>query len=271
MSRNKLSICIPTYNRPEKLIKQAIFLVNEVANLLDPNQVEIIIRDNHSDILGYDSMAQRLQGSGIKFHRNDVNIGLVGNLNALLQEATGEYVWFVGDDDILHEGIVKKVYEKCIDIGLVFINHRAVDEQGKVKLKEAFNKHTQKSIHHVFRYSGTTMMFITACVYKRELLEEVFSTSELQLSLPFKTSLYCAEKGGVVYIDDILIDNYWGEVSWGDSSKDIFLRQVPMDLIASLHFSVSKVNALHSLVRYLSSNYKRMIKYAFKKYVAKHL
>jgi len=50
VSINKLSICIPTYNRPEKLIKQAIFLVNDVATLLDPNQVEIIIRDYHSDI-----------------------------------------------------------------------------------------------------------------------------------------------------------------------------------------------------------------------------
>ena len=146
MNNKKLSICIPTFNRPEKLIKQVMFVLNEIENGIDSDKIEIIIRDNHSDCKSYNKVINKLAKSNIHLYRNDSNLGLIGNLNALLKDAKGEYVWFIGDDDILHAGIVRKVYENCINAGLIFINHRAVDEQNNVLLKQAFNKSTQKSI-----------------------------------------------------------------------------------------------------------------------------
>tara|TARA_A100001015_G_scaffold5308_1_gene6713 strand:- start:31 stop:303 length:273 start_codon:yes stop_codon:yes gene_type:complete len=51
---------------------------------------------------------------------------LIGNADFLLKKSKSEYVWFVGDDDVLVKGISKKIFEifnKHNDISYIFFNH----------------------------------------------------------------------------------------------------------------------------------------------------
>ena len=267
MENYVLSICIPTYNREEKAVKQVKFIMSEVEKIPDWNKyIEILVRDNSSAHESFKYLFNSLENYNINLGRNSENVGLVGNLEVLRSESIGKYVWFVGDDDILYEGIVEKVFEACQgDSGLVFINHNAIDKANNVVLPEAFTDKHKQSIHHVFRYSGTTMMFITACVYRCDLLKHCFEKYEKRLTLPLRVSLYCAETGGVNYINDILISDYFGETSWSDKKNEVFLHQVPLDLLVSVFFSKDKLNALSSLRHYLSGRYKEFFRYQLKR------
>ena len=105
------------------------------------------------------------------------------------------------------------------------------------------------------------MMFITACVYRHDLLKHCFEKYKKRLTLPLRVSLYCAEAGGVNYINDVLISDYFAETSWSQEYNEVFLHQVPLDLLESVLFAKNKFDALSSLKHYLSKRYKDVIRY----------
>jgi glycosyltransferase involved in cell wall biosynthesis len=84
----KLSICVPTYNRPEKLnrlirefVEQCLFL-----------DVELCISDNGNFTLPYHFKA-------IRYRKNKENIGFDRNLYEALKMGRGDWLWMMGDDD----------------------------------------------------------------------------------------------------------------------------------------------------------------------------
>jgi abequosyltransferase len=98
----KLSICIPTYNRASFLK----FAVSTIGTQLTDG-VEIVISDNASSddtqaVVG--ELTRRWPA--IRYVRQDQNVGLDRNLLYLVEQARGEYCWFVSDDDGLCEGAV---------------------------------------------------------------------------------------------------------------------------------------------------------------------
>jgi glycosyltransferase involved in cell wall biosynthesis len=101
-----LSICIPTYNRPDK-IENAI---KSLIELEDINLVEIVIVDNFSEKKVseiYDHMNYKL--SNIKIIRNSVNIGGGANLLRCIEYAQTDWIWLLGDDDIALKDSLKVI------------------------------------------------------------------------------------------------------------------------------------------------------------------
>ncbi len=244
----KLSICLPTFNRSAHVINQMSFIVDEIYSESYFDNVEIILSDNNSDVSEQErildfvnNIKKRYCNISIQDNYNLENIGPTNNYKKLVSLSKGRYVWLVGDDDILYKGILKEILENInFNKGLIFLNHRAVNNKNEVLMPMAFDVKQHCDLYDVFKYSKTTMMFITACVYRADLIKEIFQQEDARLSLPFYTSLKCAEKAGVKFIDKIYIDNYWGETSWSSSSFDVFFKQVPMDLFRSISFSNNK-------------------------------
>lgn len=261
----KLSICIPTYNRQSRVLKQTKFILDELKYLNYPDNVELLIRDNASQDGTLNSLGSINQNNYFRVLENQENIGLIGNLSALIDDSVGEYIWFIGDDDHLYKGILRHVLNNLTGEGLLFLNHRAVNENGDILLECAFNKKNNNTLHHVFRFSGTTMMFITACVYRADLLRKVRNKykNDLRITFPLTASLYCSEVGGFSVSYEIFIDNLWESTSWNDISESVFYRDVPKELLRSISYSKSKINAMMSVIHYLKSSYKRIIKYQF--------
>lgn len=245
--KRKISLCFPTYNRADKVIKQISFILNEVLFLKQRLQIEIVVSDNCSNEFNKCQLRDFIEKINIDdlvvvYNTNINNLGLVGNLKKITSICNSDYIWFIGDDDTLHTGILSSVLQACdSQKGLLFINHQAINAEGAVVMQQAFDSKQHHDLYDVFNFSGTTMMFITACVYRADLIKEIFQQEDARLSLPFYTSLKCAEKAGVEFIDEIYIDNYWGETSWSSSSFDVFFKQVPMDLFRSIIFSNNKL------------------------------
>lgn len=95
----KLSICIPTYNRASHLANALQSIASN--RLLGHVEVQVCVSDNCSsdDTAAVTRAAQ--QKLMIKYQKNETNVGLAGNFLKAVEMADGEFVWLIGDDDLL--------------------------------------------------------------------------------------------------------------------------------------------------------------------------
>lgn len=107
MNSIKLSLCIPTYNRPEEFKRM---LSGVLPQLTD--DVEVIVRDDSTTLETKNIFDELILGRGIKYqyYMGD-KIGLDAASLFLFEHALGEFVWLFSDDDELLDGGIAKVLE----------------------------------------------------------------------------------------------------------------------------------------------------------------
>ena len=103
----KLSVCIPTYNRPEHLLN----CLNSLC-LQNYKNFEVCISDNSSKANIKKLIAPYKKKLNIKFNRNKKNLGFALNLLKVSKMASGEFIWFLGDDDLLVRNSIKTLINK---------------------------------------------------------------------------------------------------------------------------------------------------------------
>jgi glycosyltransferase involved in cell wall biosynthesis len=99
-----ISICIPTYNRPESLINCLNSLV-----LQTKKNFEVCISDNCSKKNIYNLVKPYKKKLNIKINKNKKNLGFALNLLKVSSMAKGEFIWFVGDDDLLIKNAIERL------------------------------------------------------------------------------------------------------------------------------------------------------------------
>lgn len=86
-------------------------------------EVEVVISDNASTDNTEQVMKNYLKKElpYLRYNRNKKNLGISGNILKQIELARGKYLWFIGDDEILKNGIAKLLSiikqhekEKCI-------------------------------------------------------------------------------------------------------------------------------------------------------------
>lgn len=113
MGNTTLSIAIPTYNRKEILIKGIDALLKEIDKIKNLT-IEIIVADNCSTDGTRKSLLDLQEKIGqkqIKLIFNEENLGAEGNIYNLPKHCLGDYIWILGDDDIIKEGALSVVVE----------------------------------------------------------------------------------------------------------------------------------------------------------------
>jgi len=88
-----VSICIPTFNRAEAL---TLCLGDLITN--KQSDIEIVVSDNGSTD-NTESVMKQFQDEGIRYFRNEKNLGFDLNLIKTVEHARGEYVFFLSDED----------------------------------------------------------------------------------------------------------------------------------------------------------------------------
>ena len=181
-----LSIVIPTYNRAPLL---RYLLQSLVAGLADwPPDLEIIVLDNASTDETAEVVGEfTLQKYPIDFRRNASNIGMDANLAACFDAASGEYLWQIGDDEIIYGGVVAYVLRLCRNRSFGVL-HLANDgflqgQQDAVMTRRLPNGVEPEKIdaHDLFRAANIYLTFISASVInRRAVLARLprFSTSD---------------------------------------------------------------------------------------------
>ena len=114
----KLSICIPTYNRSTHLKNclNSIILCDSKSKF----NFEVCVSDNCSSD-DTESVVRHAQSFiDIKYQKNSSNIGIPRNFLQVVSMADGEFIWLIGDDDLLMPYAI-------IDLFKLFDAHPNVD------------------------------------------------------------------------------------------------------------------------------------------------
>jgi glycosyltransferase involved in cell wall biosynthesis len=117
MAAALVSICIPTYNyRP--------YLPEALESALGQTlrEIEIVVVDNCSDDGSWE-LAQEFAARDprIVCHRNERNIGMIGNFNRALDLARGRYIKFLCADDVLAPDCVAQMAAAMDDAGIELV------------------------------------------------------------------------------------------------------------------------------------------------------
>jgi hypothetical protein len=117
-----LSICIPTWNRAELLRLFLENLATEIHGLED--RVEVVVADNAST----DHTAEVVNQSKltITYGKQPKTVGITNNIFfATCDLARGEFVWLLGDDDLILPGGIERVLDsitRAPDVDYHYIN-----------------------------------------------------------------------------------------------------------------------------------------------------
>lgn len=108
----KLSICIPTYNRASHLANclNSIILCNSQSEF----KFQVCVSDNCSDDKTEAVVRHAQSILDIKYHKNNSNLGIPRNFLNVVSMADGEFIWLIGDDDLLMPKAIEDLY-KLID------------------------------------------------------------------------------------------------------------------------------------------------------------
>jgi glycosyltransferase involved in cell wall biosynthesis len=104
----KLSVCIPTYNRAVLLKNclQSIIAIKSKSKF----RFQVCVSDNCSTDDTHDVIIWAQQHMTIKYQKNTINVGMAQNFLNVVQMADGEFIWMIGDDDLLLPNAMEKLF-----------------------------------------------------------------------------------------------------------------------------------------------------------------
>lgn len=183
-----LSICIPSYNRVEELKR----LLNSIDTVYS-EEVEIVIREDQSPkrqqiremVFDYKKNSAYI----VNYIENETNYGYDKNIRNSAKAASGLWVMFMGDDDILVPGELDHFLDflrKHDDLGYVLRRYQSENKAGIVEEyrysdKDEFLKSGEDAVVEFFRRS----VFISGFTYRKQCFEE-YDCVELDGTLLFQ-------------------------------------------------------------------------------------
>ncbi|WP_333494602.1 glycosyltransferase family 2 protein [Kluyvera sp. CHPC 1.251] len=121
----QLTICIPTYNRFEKLKKQ----VKDLLQQLDEVE-KIVIIDNATPLVSWDPDDELFNDPRITLIINSANVGLSANLVKSMDIAQQGWLWVLSDDEQIMPDALMTIREYIQHDAVDFINFKCEMAQG---------------------------------------------------------------------------------------------------------------------------------------------
>ncbi len=196
----KLSIVIPTFNR-EDLIGQTLQSVADQTS----KPFEVIVVDNASTDKTSE-IVKRYEKFGIKYHRNQTNLGMVGNYNKCIELATGDYVSFLHSDDLISP-LWYETFEKIIKkhpADLYNCSSCVIDAKNII----SYIFHTFPKNTFVPKSKTLTMLLKHDCPLIAPIGATVFSKTMIHKCTPFEPSLV-TEADALVSMKAISQSNFY--------------------------------------------------------------
>lgn len=212
MNDIKVSVIIPTYKRSEYLIRA----INSVLNQTYSN-IEIIVVDDNDSKSEYREITEKKMASyntnaKIIYIKNEKNIGGAKSRNVGIQNATGEYITFLDDDDIYLNEKVERQLESMLDaeLDVTFTDLRLHNMKDKLvdyrefKFIKSFENNKLLKYHLTRHITGTpTFMF------KSKTLREANGFRDVNMGQEFYLMLDTIESGAKIgYIPESYVVAY---------------------------------------------------------------
>lgn len=192
-----LSICIPTYNRLAYL-RELIGMLLPQIDALSEGAVELIVSNNVSPD-GTAEYCESIDRCYLRFWTNETNIGGDRNFLKCIKESRGEYVWLVGDDDIVPEGAVANVLQ------VIRTSHPDLIISGSdgVTSYEGYAAFLGARCQRDARMAMAHTL-ISANVFRREVFDMDFAVEKLYTQYAHMFGLMKRLDGRIIVIDGIV-------------------------------------------------------------------
>jgi glycosyltransferase involved in cell wall biosynthesis len=178
VSGPRLSICIPTYDRP-RLLERALMAVLSDARWR-PEAVEILISDNSPDVTEAIALPLLDRFEGIsRYLGNRPNLGMIGNFNQCIAEATGDALLILHDDDYLLPGAVEAILAGLrrapLDQPVLLFGVNIVNEDGRLLRRQipADERHLSPRSAMVQLLANSSFVRFPGVVVRRNAYETV--------------------------------------------------------------------------------------------------
>ena len=227
VSQPFFSIGITTYNR-HALLKEAL---------------EAILSQDFADfevIVGNDYQAEVLTGEvlgvsdpRIRFVNHPLNLQEVGNMNALLEMASGRYFTWLFDDDLYEPGFFQTAHDVLVETGFppaLFPSYKVVRGTEVVPTKNISYSRVQifDGKEYLENYFSGRAKFISTCgFFDTETLRRVvggiesLSSSPIGLYSEFYFLLRCALLDRIAYMDAPFVVFRAHSGSWGETNIEL--------------------------------------------------
>jgi len=181
-----ISICIPSYNRPQEL--------NRLLRSIDTkfyNEVQIVIcEDNAPKRFEIRNIVNEFSSNtkyNVKYIENPVNYGHGKNLRECIFQADGEYVLFMGDDDVFIPDSFDLFYDfvhKNTNIGYFLRSYASIEKNSKPQYFRYYssNKYFEPGLYsyiHCFGKSVSMSGFTIKRDYVKDYTIDLFDDSLL--------------------------------------------------------------------------------------------
>jgi glycosyltransferase involved in cell wall biosynthesis len=130
-ARPILSVCIPTFNRAERLSPLVEAVISQILQARLEEVVDIVISDNHSPDHTFALCQTWMRKHGfVKCFRNEWNIGGDPNHLMVIERSTGKFAWVLGDDDHIHDTTISTILSALTgEVSQLFLNYKVVDTE----------------------------------------------------------------------------------------------------------------------------------------------
>lgn len=220
-----ISVLIPSYNRPEYLIKCIESIIES-----DFDNYEILISDDNSPRIEEisNSLSPYLSFPNISFERQPRNLGWSDNRNYLVEHAKGQFVILLGDDDKIAPNTLSrlsKYIENYPDYDLYGFGYAVIDEYNHFCYSRVAPRSFEVSIKIL---KVTEMLFISGIIpfwtfhpfticYKKTIGEEIKYSREAFIGDDLLFLFDCVNNGKkMLVIPEALF--YWRKMQ-GKSRK----------------------------------------------------
>ena len=244
--RPQLSIVISTFNRSKWLEVNLENMNNLISGF--KNKVEIIVCDNQSTDQTNEILRNFKSNPNIKSYRNSGNVGMLGNLSESVALASGEYIWLIGDDDIIRECSIGKILNVIDANGpeLIYLNYAYSTRQEPPRIEELFAYHessiqmtldTSDKFGPLREMTDLNENFFTAIytfVAKKKHAQKIFNQDTS--GLEFSSLQSCVPTSKYILNNLLHLESFWisepaitinMNVSWGTFTPLWILERVP--------------------------------------------
>jgi glycosyltransferase involved in cell wall biosynthesis len=213
----KVSVLIPTYNRPHYFEQALNSALNQTYK-----PIEIIVCDDSTN----DETERLIQSylakhSNIRYYKNETNLGQFENDLKCMELASGEYVNFLMDDDLFHPEKIEKMMRYFLEdpdkrISLVTSHRQLIDGNGNPlpdlnSTQRLFDRDTMVDGFEMGDYLLTIPANLigepTTVLFRKEYLDEPFGTFSGRryiCNVDLASWLNLLAKGRIVYIAQTL-------------------------------------------------------------------
>ena len=162
---NTLSICIPTYNRSDKLNLSLQILLP----LAKKYSFRVVISDNNSEDDTEEIVGFYLKNNpALSYFRNDYNIGADANFERALKLSKSKFSWLLGDDDIICEKHLSCILNIIIEHepNLLIVNT-------KNQVSDYYRSQLYTDKEKLLTNLGWHTTFISSLIFKNDFLNEL--------------------------------------------------------------------------------------------------